>query len=108
LTDAAKKAACFRKTGLAIKSLLPVNLKPFSGGANGRAWVNLKEFAFKVRFTGGEGDLGASSRNDSTTYTPPPPGKTRRDIITRRVPPRSTEAHARDSLGTGISTRADE
>ena len=44
-----------------LKSLLPVNLKPFSGGANGRAWVNLKEFAFKVRFTGGEGDLGASS-----------------------------------------------
>lgn len=93
-----------------LKSLLPVNLKPFTGGANGRAWVNLKEFAFKVRFTGGEGDLGASSRErlDDVYSIPPPPGKTRRDIITRRVPPRSTEAHARDSLGTGISTRADE
>jgi len=50
-----------------LKSLLPVNLKPFSGGANGRAWVNLKEFAFKVRFTGGEGDLGASSEEGGTT-----------------------------------------
>lgn len=52
-----------------LKSLLPVNLKPFSGGANSRAWVNLKEFAFKVPFYSWRGSTsGASERNDPTTY----------------------------------------
>jgi hypothetical protein len=90
-----------------LKSLLPVNLKPFSGGANSRAWVNLKEFAFKVPFYSWRGSTsGASERNDPTTYHR---RQEKPDATTLRVVSlRGAQKRARDSLGTGISTRADE